>query len=88
MSEQHVTNIELSRAIMLCLKKGIPFYAYRLPDDIELYFGAQGDSEVRSFRNFSDITSSPGFIFSPFDIALSAAAIWAALRLKPALRGI
>ena len=67
MSEQHVTNIELSRAIMLCLKKGIPFYTYRLPDDIELYFGAQGDSEVRFFRNFSDITSSPGFIFSPFD---------------------
>ena len=30
MSEQHVTNIELSRAIMLCLKKGIPF-ELRLP---------------------------------------------------------
>lgn len=67
MSEQYVTNIELSRAIMLCLKKGIPFYTYRLPDDIELYFGAQDDSEVHFFKNFSDITSSPGFVFSPFD---------------------
>lgn len=49
-----------------CLARNIPFYAYRLPDGKDVYWGAQLRGEVLPFRGVSDIWGKEGFVAVPF----------------------
>lgn len=50
----------------LCLKWNIPFYAYRLPGEKDVFWGAQLNGDVLPFREMSDVGEKRGFVMVPF----------------------
>ena len=63
-----VTISEIKEAQQICLERGIPFFAYRLPDSGNFCFGAQISGEVAGNCNPSVFLKESGFMFSPFHV--------------------
>ena len=64
-----VTISEIKEAQRICLERGIPFFAYRLPDSGNFCFGAQISGEVAGNCSPSVFLEDSGFLFSPFHVA-------------------
>ena len=64
-----VTISEIKEAQRICLERGIPFFAYRLPDSGNFCFGAQILGEVAGNCSPSVFLEDSGFLFSPFHVA-------------------
>jgi len=63
----------VSEALSCCLKKGIPFYAYRLPGEEEVCFGAQPEGRVEELK---EVPRAEGFILVPFQEKQETPALW------------
>ena len=64
-----VTISEIKEAQRICLERGIPFFAYRLPDSGNFCFGAQISGEVAGNCSPSVFLEDSGFLFSSFHVA-------------------
>lgn len=53
-------------ASAFCLKRGIAFYAYRLPEEERFCFGAQLEGEVECLVSVEDLAERSGFVAVPF----------------------
>ena len=58
--------MDVLEALTFCLERGIAFYAYRLPGEDKLCFGAQVDGTVGCWENVKDLEGLDGFVAVPF----------------------
>ena len=58
--------MDVLEALAFCLKRGIAFYAYRLPGEKSFCFGAQLEGEVVCLDSVENLADSDGFVAVPF----------------------
>lgn len=58
--------MDVLEALALCLKRGVAFYAYRLPGGERFHFGAQLEGEVECLESVECLTDRDGFVAVPF----------------------
>lgn len=51
----------------MCLKKGIDFYVFSMPESQNLEFGSQKNGGSKSYTKLDECLGIKGFVFAPFD---------------------
>jgi len=64
------------QAQTLCLRWNIPFYSYRLPGEKNIFWGAQLEGEVETFRGMRGRQDSAGFAVVPFRETEQTPPLW------------
>ncbi len=57
----------IATLITLCLAKGLPFYAYKMPHSGDIVWGVQQTGEVEEVKSVGDLSHREGFLIAPFD---------------------